>query len=82
MSRHHKSDPEWLLKRAAEATPDKPFIGGEATVSAIHDVLATLTFYRDRCNELQRVQPHFRDPERQAVCDILANGYTTVEFLP
>ena len=31
-------------------------------------------FYRKRCEELQKNQNRMRDPERQMVCDILANG--------
>lgn len=31
-------------------------------------------FYKNRCDELQKVQKTFRDPERKMVCDILANG--------
>lgn len=31
-------------------------------------------FYRKRCDELQAIQSRMRDPERQMVCDILANG--------
>lgn len=31
-------------------------------------------FYECRCNLLQKVQKHMRDPERTLVCDILANG--------
>ena len=36
-------------------------------------------FYRSRCDKLQAVQHHMRDPERQMVCDILANGMTYEE---
>jgi elongation factor P--beta-lysine ligase len=31
-------------------------------------------FYRNRCELLQKVQKYMRDPERQIVCDILANN--------
>lgn len=34
-------------------------------------------FYKRRCEALQAVQDKMRDPERKAVCDILANGSTT-----
>lgn len=34
-------------------------------------------FYMHRCEVLQAVQNKMRDPERKAVCDILANGSTT-----
>ena len=33
-------------------------------------------FYKRRCEALQAVQDKMRDPERKAVCDILANGST------
>ena len=33
-------------------------------------------FYARRCEALQEVQDKMRDPERKAVCDILANGST------
>lgn len=33
-------------------------------------------FYRRRCDALQELQKKMRDPERKAVCDILANGST------
>ena len=35
-------------------------------------------FYKRRCDALQAVQDKMRDPERKAVCDILANGKTYV----
>ena len=35
-------------------------------------------FYKRRCEALQAVQSSMRDPERKAVCDILANGETAV----
>ena len=31
-------------------------------------------FYKTRCELLQKVQKYMRDPERQIVCDILANN--------
>ena len=31
-------------------------------------------FYKTRCKLLQKVQKYMRDPERQIVCDILANN--------
>ena len=34
-------------------------------------------FYMKRCEALQVVQNKMRDPERKAVCDILANGSTS-----
>lgn len=35
-------------------------------------------FYKRRCEALQAVQSSMRDPERKAVCDILANSETAV----
>ncbi len=34
----------------------------------------SLRFYKSRCELLQKVQIHMRDPERTIVCDILANN--------
>ena len=34
------------------------------------------TFYKKRCEALQRWQSRMRNPERTVVCDILANGFT------
>ena len=34
----------------------------------------SLNFYKQRCELLQQVQKHMRDPERTIVCDILANN--------
>ncbi|QIN95242.1 hypothetical protein DLP3_079 [Stenotrophomonas phage vB_SmaS_DLP_3] len=34
-------------------------------------------FYKSRCNQLQLAQAVFREPERKAVCDILANCSTS-----
>lgn len=34
-------------------------------------------FYMRRCEALQAAQDKMRDPERKAVCDILANGSTS-----
>ena len=31
-------------------------------------------FYKSRCELIQKVQKYMRDPERQIVCDILANN--------
>lgn len=31
-------------------------------------------FYKNRVELFQKVQQYMRDPERQIVCDILANG--------
>lgn len=39
-------------------------------------------FYKRRCDALQAIQNKMRDPERKAVCDILANGETYVALGP
>lgn len=45
---------------------------------AIDALRRSLEFYRRRSEALQAIQHHMRDPERKAVCDILANGQTYV----
>ena len=42
----------------------------------IEDLRDSRDFYKRRCDELQKAQRDMRDPERKAVCDILANGKT------
>jgi len=37
-----------------------------------------VAFYTQRMDALQKIQSKMRDPERKAVCDILANGSTYV----
>lgn len=44
---------------------------------ALDRVRRSRDFYMRRCEALQAVQDKMRDPERKAVCDILANGSTT-----
>ncbi len=39
---------------------------------------ASRNFYALRCEALQAIQSKMRNPERKAVCDILANGSTEV----
>lgn len=43
-------------------------------------VLSSRDFYARRCDALQEIQGGMRDPERKAVCDILANGKTYVDL--
>lgn len=40
----------------------------------IKNLETSLRFYKTRCELLQKVQIHMRDPERTIVCDILANN--------
>jgi hypothetical protein len=62
----------------AEGLHEKSDIAGEL---AHRDIQITrlrreVAFYTQRMDALQKVQSKMRDPERQAVCDILANGST------
>jgi hypothetical protein len=38
------------------------------------DLKGARDFYKSRCELLGRVQKYMKDPERQIVCDILANN--------
>ena len=49
---------------------------GSREEGAIKEVLGQLQFYKRRCDEICKVQPTFRDPERQIIVEILANGYS------
>lgn len=40
----------------------------------INDLEQSLQFYKNRCELIEKVQKYMRDPERQIVCDILANN--------
>lgn len=46
----------------------------DAFVKFVEVVLEKNDFYKTRCKLLQKVQKYMRDPERQIVCDILANN--------
>ena len=46
-------------------------------IAEINRLSSSRDFYARRCEALQVVQDKMRDPERKAVCDILANGSTT-----
>lgn len=80
---HMEAEAERLRNRNAELEEgQKIHIGisnGLATdceryVARIATLGSSELFYRRRCNELQEIQSRMRDPERQMVCDILANG--------
>ena len=43
----------------------------QARIAELED---SVRFFAIRCEELQEIQSRMRDPERQMVCDILANG--------
>jgi hypothetical protein len=50
----------------------------DGVIAGLQEEISALTekasFYARRCKELQAIQSRMRDPERQMVCDILANG--------
>ena len=46
----------------------------DAFVKFAREIINENDFYRSRCELLQKVQQYMRDPERQIVCDILANN--------
>lgn len=48
----------------------------------IRDLKHSLDFYKRRCDEIQKIQSQMRDPERQAICAILANGFLLSPFKP
>ena len=50
----------------------------EAAEAALGEAQSSRDWYKRRCDALQAVQDKMRDPERKAVCDILANGSTEV----
>ena len=55
--------------------------GGDtlAALEELKELRDTAAFYKRRCDALQAWQSKMRDPERTAVCDILANGATLAE---
>ena len=73
-----------LLTTALAAQP-APVVGGSDWYAEQHardskelrKLCESRDFYKRRCDSLQALQPNMRDPERKAVCDILANGTTT-----
>ena len=46
----------------------------DAFVKFARELCEKNDFYKTRCELLQKVQKYMRDPERQIVCDILANN--------
>jgi hypothetical protein len=48
--------------------------GIEDMKARIAELEDSVRFFAIRCEELQEIQSRMRDPERQMVCDILANG--------
>lgn len=48
--------------------------GSVRSAARIAELEDSVRFFAIRCEELQEIQSRMRDPERQMVCDILANG--------
>lgn len=46
----------------------------EQLLKFVREIYLKNDFYKTRCELLQKVQKYMRDPERQIVCDILANN--------
>ena len=71
--------------QAALAAQPAPVVGGSDWYAEQHardskelrKLCESRDFYKRRCEALQALQSNMRDPERKAVCDILANGTTT-----
>ena len=65
------------LRRLAGATPPEGWREQHARDSAeLRKLCVSRDFYKRRCEALQAIQSNMRDPERKAVCNILANGST------
>jgi hypothetical protein len=64
----------------AEGLHEKSAIAAELAHRDIEIVRLSreVAFYAQRMDALQKIQSKMRDPERKAVCDILANGSTDV----
>ena len=75
---------EWGCQ--AIAAQPAPGVGGDDRYAEQHardskelrKLCESRNFYKRRCEALQALQSNMRDPERKAVCDILANGITTL----
>ena len=75
-----------VLEQVLTPAQPAPVVGGSDWYAEQHardskelrKLCESRDFYKRRCDSLQALQPNMRDPERKAVCDILANGTTTV----
>lgn len=74
--------PEWLCRELEAAAEEimmlrRNLIASTAACNRLaSDARGDSSFYKRRCEALQAIQDRMRDPERKAVCDILANGET------
>lgn len=65
------------IAAALRATPDGLIEQHARDSQELRRLCQSRDFYKLRCEALQAVQSNMRDPERKAVCDILANGSTS-----
>lgn len=68
----------WNRRAALRAAPEGLIEQHARDSLELRRLCQSRDFYKRRCEELQKVQSSMRDPERKAVCDILANGETAV----
>jgi hypothetical protein len=54
----------------------------DALVASLKSTTNSLASYKKRISALQKVQALFRDPERKAAYDIIANGRVSDEWKP
>lgn len=66
-----------LLAASLRAAPDGLIEQHARDSQELRRLCQSRDFYKLRCEALQAVQSSMRDPERKAVCDILANGSTS-----
>lgn len=71
-TQHGGNNAEWL--EAAWKMADHCKGREDVTEAALRVVAESREWYRHRMDMLARLQKRMRDPERQLVCDILANG--------
>lgn len=62
-----------LMAQVAELQAERDALAKDAEM-----LQRSRAFYALRCDAMKEVQSKMRDPERKAVCDILANGNTSV----
>ena len=67
----------WNRRVALRAAPEGLIEQHARDSQELRRLCQSRDFYKQRCEALQAVQPNMRDPERKAVCDILANGSTS-----
>jgi NAD(P)H-flavin reductase len=63
-----------LVYYVGEYEDDEWFGDKQDVLEFAREICEKNDFYKTRCELLQKVQKYMRDPERQIVCDILANN--------